>query len=64
MDFTKVMMGLSRKRVEYDFAVDVFSFGCVLWEILVGSELYQSFSTAKQVQQLVLSGFFSFSFCC
>lgn len=40
----------------YDFAVDVFSFGCVLFEIMAQKELYDDLQTAKQVQDFVLAG--------
>jgi len=44
------------KYAEYDYSVDVFAFGIVLWEILTRSDVYPNLRTRKSVQQFVLNG--------
>ena len=57
VDFSKKLKReKKRDKIEYDFAVDVFSFGCVLFEIMVATELHDALKTSKDVQQFVLQG--------
>ena len=56
IDFTKKLSRQNKKdKIEYDFNIDVYSFGCVLYEIMSSKELYQDLKTGKDVQQFVLS---------
>eukprot|EP01084_Bolivina_argentea_P001012 1870_1 len=55
IDFTKKLKReIKRDKIEYDFSIDVFSFGGCLFEIMSSKELYESLSTSKAVQQFVL----------
>ena len=57
VDFSKKLKRENKRdKIEYDFAVDVYSFGCVLFEIMVATELYDELRTSKDVQQFVLEG--------
>ena len=57
LDFTKKLKTQNiRDKIEYDFSIDVFSFGGVLFETMTGKELYQDLRTTKEVQTFVLSG--------
>lgn len=55
IDFSNKMKRVFiRERIEYEFAIDVFSFGGTLYEIMVSNELYYDLKSAKAVQKYVL----------
>jgi len=56
IEFGMLEHKMRNKYAEYDYAVDVFAFGIVLWEILTRSEVYPNLKTQKGVQQFVLNG--------
>ena len=57
VDFTKKLKRENKRDfIEYDFGIDVYSFGCVLYEIMCSKELYEDLKTSKDVQNFVLNG--------
>merc|ERR1719410_2553879 len=34
------------KNTLYEYSVDVFSFGCILWELIMRDEVYKEYQTA------------------
>ena len=47
---------LNENSLVYAFSVDVFSFGCILWELIMRDEVYKEFESANDIKTAVLNG--------